>query len=290
MNIYKKISAAALTVAVAMLSACSDKGYWDEAPLEPGLSFQSAQYNETLAPGANEIVIPLDRTTTGSQETVNIKFTPGKNCPADITVPGSVTFEAGSNVANIVINIANATPPYTYAGTLEFSGEASYSGISKLTLKCPVNYTWSSIGTGSFIDYWVMDNTEDPFAVEILKADGFERYRVVNPYKEYYATIGLENWLDWIVSTGPAYIEFWDNGDDTLGFNPFSNGLGYQGDASNLINEYPWNNVPEDCNPGVGGYDIWAAPGIAVLSPIIYIPGVGGWGQQGYSLEIHLPN
>lgn len=286
MNIYKKISAAALTVAVAMLSACSDKGYWDEAPLEPGLSFQSAQYNETLAPGANEIVIPLDRTTTGGQETVNIKFTPGKNCPTDISVPGSVTFEAGSNVANIVINIANATPPYTYAGTLEFSGEASYSGISKLTLNCPVNYTWSSIGTGSFADYFFMD---EAVAVEILKADGFPRYRVMYPYKGYYTSEqGKEDWGDWIGSNGPDYVEFWENNEGGLSFNYWNTGMLYQGDPTAPIMCYPWTAFGEDSGY-TGDFDMWYEPGYAVLSPIYYIPDVGSYGQQQFAVQIELP-
>ena len=106
MNVLKKISVAASVIAVATLSSCSDKGYWDEAPLDAGLSFQCSTYNETLSPGANEIVIPLQRSVNAVEETVDITFTPDANCPSDIIVPSQVTFAAGSNSTDIVIKIA----------------------------------------------------------------------------------------------------------------------------------------------------------------------------------------
>lgn len=285
MNIYKKISAAATIFAVAMMSSCSDKGYWDEAPLEQGLSFQCATYTETLGPGANELVIPITRSVFTNEETVNLTFTPGKNCPTDITVPSSVTFPAGSNTADIVVKIANATPPYTYAGTIEFSGEASYSGIAAITLNCPVSYTWTSLGTGGFIDTWVMDNAEDMYEVEILKAEGFNRWRVLNPYKEYYATIGPASWEDWIASSGPAYVEFWENETGGLSFNSYATGLNYEATAGQAIGAYCWTEF----SGYTGENDMWYKPGYAILSPIYYIMGVGGFGQQPYAVQIALP-
>lgn len=288
MNVFKKISVAASVIAVATLSSCSDKGYWDEAPLDAGLSFQCSSYNETLSPGANEIVIPLQRSVNAVEETVDITFTPDANCPSDIIVPSQVTFAAGSNSTDIVIKIENATPPYSYTGKLQFSGDTSYSGISALTLNCPVSYTWFSLGTGGFIDAWVMDNAEDMFQVEILKAEGFERYRVMNPYKEYYTTIGPASWEDWIASTGPSYIEFWENADGKLSFNSYSTGLNYEGVDGQAIGAYSWTAFGGSSDY-TGEYDMWYEPGYAVLSPVYYINGVGGFGQQQFAVQIELP-
>lgn len=286
MNIFNKISAAASIFAVVSLMSCSDKGYWDEAPLEVGYSFQCSQYNETLSPGANEIVIPIDRTNNNGEETLAITFTPGDGCPSDITVPSQVTFAAGSNTANIVINIANATPPYSYTGTLGFSGEPSYAANSTLALKCPVSYTWTSIGTGTFFDAWVMDGSEEEYPVEIMQADGFQRWRVMQPYAAYYnSEDGKVAWEDWIGSTGPSYIEFWEEADGSLMFNAYYSGLNYKAVADQPINVYPYTAL----SSGVAGYDIWYAPGFAVLSPIYYIPNVGGFGQQAYAVQIQLP-
>ena len=288
MNVLKKISVAASVIAVATLSSCSDKGYWDEAPLDAGLSFQCSSYNETLSPGANEIVIPLQRSVNAVEETVDITFTPDADCPSDIIVPSQVTFAAGSNSTDIVIKIENATPPYSYTGKLQFSGDTSYSGISALTLNCPVSYTWFSLGTGGFIDAWVMDNAEDMFQVEILKAEGFERYRVMNPYKEYYTTIGPASWEDWIASTGPSYVEFWENADGKLSFNSYSTGLNYEGVDGQAIGAYSWTAFGGSSDY-TGEYDMWYEPGYAVLSPVYYINGVGGFGQQQFAVQIELP-
>ncbi len=288
MKIYKKISAAASIIAVAMMTSCSDKGYWDEAPREQAYYFMTATYNETLNPGANEIVIPIERIYTETTESINVVFTPGEDCPSDISVESPVTFEAGSNSTNVIVKIANAVPPYTYSGTLSFEGTKSYSGVSDVEFKCPVAYTWTSLGKGAFIDAWVMDNAADMFEVEILKADGFERYRVIEPYKEYYTTVGPESWEDWISTTGPAYIEFWENADGKLSFNSYATGLLYQATPGQPIGAYSWTAFAEGSGYN-GDNDVWYEPGFAVLSPVYYINGVGGFGQQKYAVQIVLP-
>lgn len=283
MKILNKIGIAAALAVTALISSCSDKGYWDEAPLEQAYSFNAANYTENLKPGPQDIKIALHRSDNSGAESVDVTFTPGQGCPSDITVESPVTFAAGSSTAEVTIHIADANPPYTYSGTLEFSGKASYSGIAKCTFKMPVNYTWVSIGTGKFYDGFVMD--DQMFDVEILQAEGFQRYRVMNPYKEFYESGGAENYGDMYGSNGSSYIEFWQTSNDQLMFNAWSTGLLYQGSKEQPINAYPWNAL----SSGVEGYDIWAEPGTALLSPIYYIPGVGGFGQQQYAVQIELP-
>lgn len=283
MKILNKIGIAAALAVTALISSCSDKGYWDEAPLEQAYSFNAANYTENLKPGPQDIRIALHRSDNSGAESVDVTFTPGQGCPSDITVESPVTFAAGSSTAEVTIHIADANPPYTYSGTLEFSGKASYSGIAKCTLRMPVNYTWVSIGTGKFYDGFVMD--DQMFDVEILQAEGFQRYRVMNPYKEFYESGGAEDYGDMYGSNGSSYIEFWQTSNDQLMFNAWSTGLLYQGSKEQPINAYPWNAL----SSGVEGYDIWAEPGTALLSPIYYIPNVGGFGQQQYAVQIELP-
>lgn len=280
------------------MSSCSDKGYWEQAPIQNAYSFQSPQYNETLDMGAHELVIPIDRSNNSGEQTLDIKFTPGKNCPTDISVPSQVKFEAGSNVANLIINIANATPPYTYSGYLTFNGEKSYAGNDTLRINCPVNYTWSTMGTGTFLDAWVMGDI-NPYPVQILKADGFERYRVLSPYAEFYKSETAEEiWGDWIsrqngvLTTGPAYVEFWENSNQTLSFTGYDTGLNYEGVDGQPIGVYPWNWSDFETIYGLEyaeGFDIWYEPGFAVLSPVYFIPNLGGFGQIQYSIQIELP-
>lgn len=262
------------------MSSCSDKGYWEEAPLEQGLTFQCASYNETLAPGAAEIVIPVRRTITTGEETVNITFTPGAKCPSDITVPSQVKFEAGSNTAEIIINISNATPPNTYSGTLKFEGTPSYAGISTLTLSCPVNYVWVSLGKGIFIDQWALATDDDVLEteVEIMQAEGFQRWRVMQPYTKGM-TEDFGDWGDWRTGKYPAYIEFYEissNGQTLLTWNAFNIGLNYKAVSSQPIGVYPPSALGqsmENCR--------WYKPGYACLSPYYYNNGVGGWNTTG---------
>lgn len=289
MNIINKIGIGASLIATAVMSSCSDKGYWDEAPLVQAYSFELTSLSETLAPGANTIELSLVRTIADAEGSVNITFTPGKDCPSDISVANPVVFKAGSFTTTVTIQIADATPPYTYSGTVGLAeGEkVSYAGNATCSLSMPVAYTWTSIGNGTFIDAWVMDNAEAPYSVEIMKADGFERYRVMNPYAEYYSTIGPASWENWIASSGPAYIEFWETADGKLSFNSYNTGLNYQAETGQAIGAYNWSAF------AAGSYadnlDIWYEPGFAVLSPVYYINGVGGFGQQQYAVQIELP-
>ena len=283
MKIINRIGIAASLVMTALISSCSDKGYWEEAPLEQGYSFDSANYTDELKPGAQEVKITLHRSVSSSDESIDVVFTPGNGCPSDISVESHVTFKAGSSTAEVTLRIADANPPYIYSGTLSFNGEPSYAGISKCTLKMPVSYTWISIGTGKFYDGFVMD--DQMFDVEIIQAEGFNRYRVMNPYKEFYESGGAADYGDMYGSNGSEYIEFWETSDGLLSYNMWQTGLIYQGNPEDSINAYPWS----DMSNGIEGFDIWAEPGHALLSPIYYVPGVGGWGQQQYAVEIILP-
>lgn len=283
MKIINKIGIAASLLMTALISSCSDKGYWDEAPLEEGYSFNAANYTEELKPGPQDVKIALHRSVTAEAASVEVTFTPDKSCPDDITVESPVVFQAGSGTAEVVLHIANANPPYTYSGKLKFNGKASYAGIAECTIKMPVSYTWKSIGTGKFHDAFVMNETM--FDVEIVQAEGFSRYRVMNPYKEFYESGGATEYGDMYGSDGPSYIEFWETSDGLLMYNAWATGLIYQGNPENSINAYPWSAL----SSGVKGFDIWKSAGHALLSPIYNIPGVGGYGQQQYAVQIILP-
>lgn len=285
MKITNKIGIAASMILAAMISSCSDKGYWEEAPSQQGISFESEQYNADLAPGPQEIALVLHRSETGTEQSVNVTFTPTGSCPSDITVESPVVFKAGSNTANVIVKIADAQPPYTYTGVVKADAKASYAGVVECTLKMPVSYTWSSIGIGAFYDAFVMDGATAMYDVEIMKAEGFERYRVMNPYVEYYETLGEEMYGDWWGSNGPSYIEFWELSNGTLMFNAFYSGLNYQGAEDQPINVYPYSSF----TTGVAGYDVWYQKGYALLSPFYYIPNVGSFGQQQYAIQIILP-
>lgn len=283
-----KIAAASFMM-MALLASCSDKGYWEQAPTEQGYSFQVNQYNGNLEQGQNEIFLTVGRAIAAGEETLELKFTLDKKSPTDITVPATVTFANGSDRADVVINIANAQSGTTYSGRLDLLAKPSYAGTDTIRLKCFVDYTWQSIGTGTFHDEFVMEDA-DPYPVEILKAENFGRYRVLKPYVEYYETLGEKDWENWYSDESPEYIEFWEIGDGRLAFYSWNTGLNYEGQANNPIACYPWYAfAPGTFNDSM---DHWFEDevGLAVLSPIYYIKGLGDYGQLQYSIQIELPN
>lgn len=95
-----------------------------------------------------------------------------------------------------------------------------------------------SLGTGTFVD--MLAFTEAPYNVEIQKADGFDRYRVIKPYEE-----GLKNddgeWGNAIAATSCDYIEFWIT-DGIIYYNKFFIGINYDGNAANAIYAYHPNS------------------------------------------------
>lgn len=285
MKIINKIAFALSLVAMTGLVSCSDKGYWDEAPAQNGIAFEQPTLNTSVNPGESTIPVVLTRSQNTEETTIPVTFTPGKNCPATISVPSSVTFEAGSFEAVLDMVISNATPPQVYTGTLKFDGLASYSGSTSCVFTIPVEYVWENIGTGKYFDQFIMPTADkneitigDFKDVTIYKAEGFERYRVMEPYTAFLESEeGQAEWEGWIFpDLLPDYVEFWQLEDGSLTWEPFSVGLGYKGAKKDALVEFPGDyNSTLILNGGVTTYNMWADTGHAMLSPFILIETLG---------------
>ena len=138
---------------------------------------------------------------------------------------------------------------------------------------------------GTFQDNWALGGT---YSVEIQKAQGFYRYRVIDPYKE-----GLTNddgaWENWIaMGTRCPYIEFWETGNDGLIlFNNFALGINYQAVASQPIRAYHASSFSGTDSSFSKKVDAKTYQ----LAPYYYINGVGGWNNTEYDgvIVITLP-
>lgn len=289
-----KIYASIAVLASLAMASCSEGKYWD-SPSNPGEVYAFAKPAETVTLGGTDEVpatfdVVVGRNNKGASVTVPVTFAANSN---SMTGASEVTFEAGSATAVYKINIApDLQIGTTYTATVTLPQPTDSLTVAKaenrtFTLNVSKNYIWSSIGKGKFFDAWVMDNATEEYTVEIMKADGFNRYRVMSPYKEYYSTLGPASWENWIGSTGPSYIEFWENANGKLSFNSYNTGLYYQAVSSQPIGAYSWSAFSGGSY--TGDYDVWYAPGFAVLSPVYYINGVGGYGQQVYAVQITLP-
>ena len=274
----KKIFKSIFILSIAGLSAsCNveDIGaLYEHEGNDNGVSFtQTVLSNSEVSATATNCVITLGRAVADAAQTVNISST-----LKGIGVPSSVSFAAGQYAADLVLDLSQMEVAVPYKGTISLANKDDYNdlAISSVNVTLQKAYTWVSIGTGQFLEnFW-----EGYYAdVEILKADGFSLYRIVNPYAESEEATGPK----------PAYIQFEvkDNA-GTVNFNTWQSPYDYDG-ASHYLKFYRPSERGadyaqyDDQSKLVDGYYL-------ALMPYVYIDGVGGWGvNYGYTIGASLP-
>lgn len=249
-----------------------------------GLSFTFNTF-EFSAPANNPVIsVPVYRAVANDAYTASI--TVATEAPG-VTAPSSVSFAAGEHETTIDINLGQELGVGVIASitvTLN-EADASIGGVSETSVSAYKEYVFESLGMGTFQDNWALGGT---YSVEIQKAQGFDRYRVIDPYKE-----GLTNddgaWENWIaMGTRCPYIEFWETGNDGLIlFNNFALGINYQAVASQPIRAYHASSFSGTDSSFSKKVDAKTYQ----LAPYYYINGVGGWNNTEYDgvIVITLP-
>ena len=235
-----------------------------------GLSFTFNTF-EFSAPANNPVIsVPVYRAVAGDAFTSSI--TVSTSAPG-VTAPSSVSFAAGEQETTIDINLGSELGVGVIATiTITLNdADASVGGVAETEISAYKEYVFESLGMGTFQDNWALGGT---YSVEIQKAQGFDRYRVIDPYKE-----GLTNddgeWENWIaMGTRCPYIEFWETGEgDLILFNNFALGINYQAVASQPIRAYHASSF-SGTNPA---FSKKVDNKTYQLAPYYYINGVGGW-------------
>ena len=249
-----------------------------------GLSFTFNTF-EFSAPANNPVIsVPVYRAVADEAYTSSI--TVSTSAPG-VTAPSSVSFAAGEHETTIDINLGQELGvgvKATITITLN-EADASVGGVAETSVTAYKEYVFESLGMGTFQDNWALGGT---YSVEIQKAQGFDRYRVIDPYKE-----GLTNddgeWENWIaMGTRCPYIEFWETGEgDLILFNNFALGINYQAVASQPIRAYHASSF-SGTNPE---FSKKVDNKTYQLAPYYYINGVGGWNNTEYDgvIVITLP-
>lgn len=235
-----------------------------------GLSFTFNTF-EFSAPANNPVIsVPVYRAVADEAYTSSI--TVSTSAPG-VTAPSSVSFAAGEQETTIDINLGSELGVGVIATiTITLNeADASVGGVAETSVTAYKEYVFESLGMGTFQDNWALGGT---YSVEIQKAQGFDRYRVIDPYKE-----GLTNddgeWENWIaMGTRCPYIEFWETGEgDLILFNNFALGINYQAVASQPIRAYHASSF-SGTNPE---FSKKVDNKTYQLAPYYYINGVGGW-------------
>ncbi len=243
-------------------------------------SFASAKtVDEEVSMDAMEYYIPLRRQTNSGEQTVTFAADPLKG---HIKVPAtSVTFADGEYETKIKLDITGCVVGQKDTVVLALADEVSSEniGYKKHTAVLARAYTWESIGFGQYIDLNFVGVVID---VEFKKAQGFELYRVYNPYPKEILTnpdiMGDDVFPDsgaWGVGGDACeYIEYsLDNG--VILWKNYSTTIDYDGNGSTIYcMRSPKSGTSEQF---IDGNNL-----VIQITPFLYIPALGGgFGIQG---------
>lgn len=239
-----------------------------------GVSFvQSIIDDAEILASASTYDIAIARGNASSALTVNLDVT---DIPEGLSCPSSVSFAAGEYSANVSLDISNMEIGSSYSGSISIAKGEYNENISVATVDFNIAkaYTWVSLGTGQFCEaFWEGFFSE----CEVLKAEGFERYRFINPYGPSAESVKK-----------PEYVELWViNEDGNVKWTTYNTGFDYDG-AGSYIKAY-W---PSDLSASYASKEAYSGfweKDIIVLVPCFYIDGVGGWPSSNYPIAFCLP-
>ncbi|WP_418698030.1 hypothetical protein [Bacteroides sp.] len=266
MKYINKISVLLSLLTVLLFSACSTD---QEGPLYAGgagqgVTFISKSLNSVVvSPAEPTFTIDLLRSNTASAYSGDVTISalidkvPFEGC----TVTG-FNFAAGENKTTVTVDVTPLQIGKVMTITLALSipeEDIAISGTSQASFTTSKDYNWQELGEGTFTDTFFFEGTNK---VTVFKAEGFDRYRVVKPYDEYYAN-GLPTDLvgDFTLSTARvANLDFWIN-DGAVLYNKFAIGLNYVG-GGDIFALHPSNfaGMPTTFNKVVDEKTIQLAP------------------------------
>lgn len=272
MKYLNKISVVLSLLLVSLFTACeqdNEGANYNEA----GVTFSCSTLTDKAVPAA-EPTFTVDVYRADAQEalsgTVDITATLVKEkIPLAGCTVSDFSFAAGETKTTVTVNVEPLETGVALSVKLTLpEALVSVGGVASTTVAVNKEYTWNSLGTGTYTDNWGWGIT---YNVEIQKAEGFNRYRAIAPYAESMKNDDGE-WKEWLATSSAEYVEFWTREDGLIDFKPIWLGLGYQGDMNKPVYAYPpsaFNGIPQTFNK-------WIDSKTAQLAPYYYIPAEGG--------------
>lgn len=270
---------------------------------EPNMLY--SVYNDLeLDASLQTVAIPIARAKADGEFTLSLNVV----LPAGVTTTGtagepdesgntlyksSVTFKAGESSADVLLNVSAMEVGSSYTGTISFADESQYNvntAVKSCTFKLAKAYTWVSLGEGEWFDQLALmsETSYGIQTVEILKADGFERYRIMNPYADtdqLTAAWGAEC----IGGLKTSYIEFWvlEDGAHVAWDGGWYPGLIYDGDGTEIKAYYPLALSPTLA--AEAGQSMFLDEMVIGFYPYWYIDSMGGGFGAKYLCALSLP-
>lgn len=255
-NIFKVIAGAAALSFIAVSCDVSNKGtLYTPDGKDAAVSFAQPTLQDTeIDAKTTQYEIELVRGISDGALTVNLT----SDLPEGVKCPASVSFEAGSYSATVSLDISGMAVGKKYEGKIRLADTGSFNSeiaTSEIKVTFAKAYTWISLGKGKIYDGVALQVSNEDLGltdVEILKAEGFNRWRVMTPFPEKAVKAAWGD--DFYCGGASEYIELYTL-DETAGTikysSPIKTGLFY---ADLGDNAYIWYYYPTDYSEKLASY------------------------------------
>lgn len=149
-------------VAVAgLLSACTSSDDFEPGPKDSGAQvyFPNTIPSEfNVGDDESSVTIPVRRVVTDAAMTVNILASIEQGQEGILNIPSSVSFEAGSDLANLVITFDRSTlvDGTEYKASLLLNDEQNLTQYGNYMIEITITpWPWEELGTGKYRDGWL---------------------------------------------------------------------------------------------------------------------------------------
>lgn len=291
-----KIFKTFLAASVAFVTVACNLDQVNDIYTAEGNEFSMLQtvYTETeLSASLETLSIPVVRSNSAEASTVTLVA----SLPEGITISGNATeistengvtsynttvsFAAGEAQSACVLNISAMEVGKSYKGTVAIA-ENQDVNENKVTMSTSINlakaYNWISIGEGEYFDNFI--GNVNP--VEVLKAEGFERYRVVDPYPASvlgalgYGAAG-EAWG--VGGAACPSFDFWVLEDGIhIAWTKISTTVDYSGSGDTIWQYYP--GYLSASLTALNDQSAFIADKVVQFVGYAYIDGMGGFGTD----------
>lgn len=266
-----------LTVVVAALfTSCNkdNEGAIYNSQSNAGLSFTASTLAAVEVPASNpvfDVEIVRGNTVGAATGTVSATLVAGKTEIPGVTVSG-YSFADGQNSTTVSVNIDPLAVGVAGSLTLTIAdADASVGAVKSATMKVSKAYEWESLGKGQFVDnFFGMKSTP-----EIMKAKGFDRYRVIEPCEDFRHQ-AIADGDDWAAASSAPFIELWVE-DGLVFWEDWFTGQNYQGDKTQPIMACHASGWSSMATADFWQFSKFLDEKTIQLAPYYYIDGVGGW-------------
>lgn len=240
-----------------------------------GLSFTASTLSSVEVPASNPVFdVEIVRGNIVGAASGNLTATlkVGDNELPGVTVSG-YNFADGQNSTTVSVNVSPLEVGVVGSLTLTIAdADASVGAIKSATMKVSKAYEWESLGKGAFVDNFFGFVSEP----EIMKAKGYNRYRVMAPCEAYRLNPDPSD--TWVASWSAPYIELWVE-DGLVFFDEWFTGQNYEGDKTAPIYAYHPSAFSDLNSPEFWQHSKFLSDKVIQLAPYYYIDGLGGWNQ-----------